>query len=191
MVVDEGSMISASVYRDLINRLAGTGAKVIFIGDSFQLEPVGEDPQLLKNGDAELTEVKRQNANSKILVLATAMRNARKAIIPYKSLDDVLVLSPDHVEQAFLQSAKEAEDSVYIVGTNRSRLMLNFKARQARFGVDVSNEPRSGDSLICISNGTFLINGDRLILSEVDIISAQMVKYVITRKKAHIDSRRI
>ncbi len=176
MVVDEGSMISAGVYRDLFDRLAGTGAKVIFIGDSFQLEPVGDDPQLLQNKDAELTEVKRQNAGSKILVLATAMRNIRKAIIPNQSLDDVVILSPDLVEQAFLQSVREAEDSVYIVGTNRSRLVLNSKARQARFGVDVTNEPRSGDSLICISNGTFLINGDRLILSEVDIISAQMVE---------------
>ncbi|MDR3566302.1 MAG: AAA family ATPase [Negativicutes bacterium] len=176
MVVDEGSMISAGVYRDLLDRLAGTGAKVIFIGDSFQLEPVGDDPELLKNKDAELTEVKRQNAGSKILVLATAMRNIRKAIIPNESLDDVEILSPDHVEQDFLQSVREAEDSVYIVGTNRSRLALNLKARQARFGGDVTNEPRPGDGLICISNGTFLINGDRLVLSEVYIISAEMVE---------------
>ncbi|MDR3589055.1 MAG: AAA family ATPase [Negativicutes bacterium] len=176
MVVDEGSMISAGVYRDLMDRLDGTGAKVIFIGDSFQLEPVGDDPQLLKNKDAELTEVKRQNAGSKILVLATAMRNIRKAIIPNKSLDDVVILSPDQAEQAFLQSVRAAEDGVYIVGTNRSRLGLNVKARQARFGDAVTNEPRSGDSLVCISNGTFLINGDRLILSEVDIVSAEMVE---------------
>lgn len=176
MVVDEGSMISAGVYRDLLERLADTGAKVIIIGDSFQLEPVGEDPLILQNSDIELTEVKRQGANSKILVLATAMRNIRKAIIPDNSLGEVLMLSPDKAEQAFLQSVRESEDSVYIVGTNRSRLALNQKARQTRFVADVTSEPRPGDHLICISNGTFLINGDRLILSEVDVINDEMVE---------------
>ena len=176
MVVDEASMIAAGVYRDLLDRLADTGAKVIFIGDSFQLEPVGEDPLILQNSNLELTEVKRQGANSKILVLATAMRNIRKTIIPDKSLDDVLILSPDHAEQAFLQSVREAEDSVYIVGTNRSRLALNEKARQTRFGHDVTSEPRTGDHLICISNGTFFINGDRLVLSEATVVNVETVE---------------
>jgi len=176
LVVDEGSMISASVYRDLIDRLQGTGAKVVFSGDSFQLEPVGEDPQIIKKGDIELTEVKRQAENSKILVLATALRNVRKAIIPNQSLDDVLVLSPVQAEQAFLQAVAAAEDCVYIVGTNRSRLALNLKARTARFGVGVTDAPRSGDSLIVIGNGTFFVNGDRLLLSQVDIISEEMVE---------------
>lgn len=176
MVVDESSMISAGVYRDLLDRLGGTGAKVIFIGDNFQLEPVGDDPRILESSNIELTEVKRQGVDSKILVLATALRNIRKTIIPYNSLDDVLVLTPDRAEQAFLQSIQESEDSVYIVGTNRSRLALNEKARQTRFGPDVTSEPRPGDHLICISNGTFLINGDRHVLSEANVVNVETVE---------------
>lgn len=176
MIVDESSMISAAVYRDLLERLDGTGAKVIFVGDSFQLEPVGDDPQILRNSDRELTEVKRQSANSKILVLATAVRSIRKTIIPDDSLDDVLIVSPQGAEQAFLQSVRNGADSVYIVGTNHTRLALNRKARQARFGAGVTDEPRPGDHLICISNGTFLINGDRHILAGVDIVSTGIVE---------------
>lgn len=176
LVVDESSLLSAEVYRDLLNQFTGTGAKVIFIGDSFQLEPVGEDPKILKNSDIELTEVKRQGANSKILVLATALRNSRQAIIPERSADDVLVLSPDQAEQAFLQSVRKAEDSVYIVGTNRSRLKLNHQARQTRFGPGVSKAPQPGDCLISISNGTFLTNGERLILTNPEIIKTEMVE---------------
>lgn len=176
IVVDECSMIAAGVYRDLLARLCGTGAKVIFIGDGFQLEPVGEDPQILSNCDRELTEVKRQVVNSKILVLATAIRNIRKTILPNQSLDDVHILDAANAEQAFLQSVRQGEDSVYIVGTNRTRIALNQRARQTRFGPDVTSEPREGDHLICISNGTFMVNGDRLNLTKVHTCNEAIVE---------------
>ena len=73
-IVDECSMIDKYILSDLIKEAVKKNSKVIFIGDSFQLEPVGEDPHLFAwekteplhfkpENKFELSEVKRDDGD--------------------------------------------------------------------------------------------------------------------------------
>jgi ATP-dependent exoDNAse (exonuclease V) alpha subunit len=173
ILVDEASMISKTVYNDLINEAQSAKAKVIFFGDSFQLEPVGDDPEILHNKNFELTEVKRQDADSEILLYATCLRNLKQIIIPSESRGEVQILGKQATARAFLQSVIRNEDSIFIIGTNKARLILNEKARQVKFGEDIMDEPQNGDRILFIGNGTHYVNGDRMTLESVTTIAAK------------------
>ncbi|GMA99985.1 AAA family ATPase [Pelosinus sp. IPA-1] len=175
ILVDEASMISRSVYSDLINEVQSAKAKVIFFGDSFQLEPVGDDPEILHNKNFELTEVKRQGASSEILLYATCLRNLKQIIVPNESRGAVRILGKQATARAFLQSVVQNEDSIFIIGTNKARLILNQKARQVKFGENSTDEPQNGDRILFIGNGTRFVNGDRLTLDEVTVITAKIL----------------
>lgn len=175
ILVDESSMISKTVYTDLIKEVQSAHAKVIFFGDSFQLEPVGDDPKVLANKNFELTEVKRQGAGSEILLYATCLRNRKQVLIPNASRGEVQIVGKQAAARAFLQSVIQNEDSIFIVGTNKARLILNQKAREAKFGKTVTDEPRQGDRILFICNGTYFVNGDRMTLEQVASIAGMVL----------------
>jgi tRNA A37 threonylcarbamoyladenosine biosynthesis protein TsaE len=170
--VDEASMVSKTVYTDLIREIQSAHAKVIFFGDNFQLEPVGDDPEILNRKNFELTEVKRQGAGSEILLYATCLRNLRQVVIPEQSCGEVKILDKQAVARAFLQSVIHNENSIFITGTNKARMVLNKKARQVKFGITATDEPREGDRILFIGNGTYFVNGDKLTLDQVTVIEA-------------------
>lgn len=74
IVVDEASMVGSRIYRELMKYLPD-GARVLWVGDSEQLEPVNDDwgPDL-RNPTARLTEVHRQALGNPIIAYATAVR---------------------------------------------------------------------------------------------------------------------
>jgi tRNA A37 threonylcarbamoyladenosine biosynthesis protein TsaE len=184
ILVDEASMISQSVYTDLIHEVQSAKAKVIFFGDSFQLEPVGDDPEILQNKNFELTEVKRQGADSEILLYATCLRNLKQIIIPRESRGEVQILGKQATARAFLQSVIHNEDSIFIIGTNKARLILNEKARQVKFGEHATDEPQNGDRILFIGNGTYYVNGDRMTLEHVTTIAEKNLPIKGTAKDA-------
>lgn len=71
VIVDEASMVN----RELLNTLTGYNKRVIFVGDPGQLEPVGDNPNLMKNPDFVLTKIHRQAEENPILRMATQTRN--------------------------------------------------------------------------------------------------------------------
>ena len=173
IIVDEASMISRAVYTDLMQEIEKAKGKVIFLGDDFQLEPVGDDPKILNNRQFELTEVKRQGVGSEILLYATCLRTLRQIVIPNESRGEVTLLGKQLAARAFLQSVLQNENSIFIVGTNKARIVLNKKAREEKFGKEVGYVPQHGDYIIFIGNGNFFINGDRLTLDYPDLITAK------------------
>lgn len=173
LIVDEASMISRTVYTDLIQEIEKAKAKVIFFGDDFQLEPVGDDPKILNNKQFELTEVKRQGVGSEILLYATCLRNLQQIVIPNESRGEITLQSKQSAAREFLQSVLQKENSIFIVGTNKARLVLNKKAREVKFGKEVGHAPQQGDNIIFIGNGNFFINGDRLTLDYPNLITAK------------------
>lgn len=54
-IVDEASMVNSDLYNDLCS----FGLPIIFIGDHGQLEPVGQNPNLMKDPEYRLEEVHR------------------------------------------------------------------------------------------------------------------------------------
>lgn len=76
LVVDEGSMVGATLYRDLLR--AVPRARIIAMGDPMQLPPVKESVSpFMDRADVQLTEVHRQTVDSPILAAANCLRDVR------------------------------------------------------------------------------------------------------------------
>ncbi|NBP04039.1 MAG: hypothetical protein EBU90_28890, partial [Proteobacteria bacterium] len=140
LIIDESSMISKELMNDLIGATNKNNI-LIFMGDSFQLEPVGEDSGLfkgkvteVKNSQTELTEVKRQSLDSNVLKVATLTRIEGKPYIPAISIQDFKVAkSKSEFIDDFKSAIKNGEDVVMIVATNNERIAMNNVARQVKF----------------------------------------------------------
>ena len=51
VIIDEASMINQELYDDIVKNVINKGARVIFMGDNYQLAPVGQDPKILENAE--------------------------------------------------------------------------------------------------------------------------------------------
>lgn len=181
-IVDEASMISnggglsdgGSLLDDLVHYVfSGTNCKIIFIGDTAQLPPVGLDisPALdieyLKASfyftinSFELTEVVRQTEGSGILTNATAIRDEIKSNLNIKphfdlqGFQDVIRIDGADLEDA-LNSAYDkygAEDSMVICRSNKRANIFNQQIR-ARIRWQ-ENELSSGDYMMVVKNNYF------------------------------------
>ena len=208
-VVDEASMISnsggltdggmfggGSLLDDLMQYVfSGTNCKLIFIGDTAQLPPVGLDvsPALdveyLKASYSfpidtfELTEVVRQTEHSGILTNATAIRNQikdqqnNKPHFDLSEFKDIIRIEGSDLEDA-LNSAYShygAEDSMVICRSNKRANIFNQQIR-ARIRWQ-ENELSSGDYMMVVKNNYFwlpeeskagfIANGDIIQLMRV------------------------
>jgi hypothetical protein len=162
------------------------GAKLLFVGDSAQLPPMGQtlSPALsadylqkefgLACADCELTEVMRQQAGSAILDRATALREAIQAKM-FNAFD----LSPageDIVGASLIESVSlvtEAHRSrgasaVLITLSNAQALRLNRAVRE-RLWSDKELDLHAGDILLVNRNSPRLglFNGDLVKAVEV------------------------
>jgi len=186
-VVDEASMISSSgglndngffgggsLLDDLIRYVfSGTNCKLIFIGDTAQLPPVGLDVSPALDIDflkasyyfqvdwLELTEVVRQTENSGILTNATAIRNQinedrnSKPNFILNSFKDIVRLGGDELEDALNDAYNKygAEDTMVISRSNKRANIFNQQIR-ARIRWQ-ENELSSGDYMMVVKNNYF------------------------------------
>ena len=166
VVCDEASMVGQQVHSDLMDRITAANAKLIYAGDSFQLPPVGNDPNLLRAPDFTLKQVMRQAAESNILSLATVVRTLGRKVLPAGSEAGVALSTPRAVLTSFLMDMQKGRDCVFICGKNETRIEINRKARAAKFGVNAGSAPRLGDRLICIANGPN-VNGETLTTDHI------------------------
>ncbi|MBI2271582.1 MAG: AAA family ATPase [Bacteroidetes bacterium] len=142
-IVDEASMISnggglsgsfadqSSLLDDLVRYVTtGTGCKLIFVGDTAQLPPVGLslssalDVEYLKSSYSvsidtiELKDVMRQNVDSGILSNATSLRNniasapAERSRSTHASAPLSVKFILDHFKDVVRLSGNELEDSL-------------------------------------------------------------------------------
>jgi len=199
-LVDEASMIPAtpenslgrksSLLEDLIEYVfSGHHCKIIFIGDSAQLPPIGaaDSPALnphflhsqfyLDLTQVELTEVVRQAKSSQILSNATLLRDLLQQEIPrkpvftsareFRSMNDMSEIQ-DVFGDCF--DSRNSDDSVVLVRSNKRANMYNNEIRSRILFKD--NEIDSGDKLMIVKNNYhwleakspagFLANGDFL-----------------------------
>ncbi len=198
-IIDEASMISnsgglndggmfgnGSLLDDLIQYVfSGTNCKLIFIGDTAQLPPVGLDvsPALdieyLKASfyfsvdSFELTEVVRQTENSGILTNATAIRNQinphlssfekeelknEKGIKPHfalKGFKDIIRIEGIDLEDA-LNSAYNEYGAEDSMVICRSNKRANIFNQQIRARIRwQEDELSSGDYMMVVKNNYF------------------------------------
>lgn len=106
VIIDEASMINEENY-DILNNIAKQNdLKIIYVGDSAQLAPVGEDKisKVFRNGEGKvitLTQVERTDDNA-ILKEATELRNGNP-LSGISSFNDkgegVAYTSPNHQDE--------------------------------------------------------------------------------------------
>lgn len=161
IVIDEASMISTELYDDLLS----FDIPVLFVGDPGQLEPVGDNPNLMKECDFTLTTIHRQALESPIISLAAHIRTSDHNYKPalFGSKPPALnfknkVLSPDDITMA---------DQI-IVAKNKTRQIVNAKARAIK-GFKLLDGVHPTDKLICLRNNKTLgfHNGQILFVEAV------------------------
>ncbi len=190
--VDEASMISnsgglggsfVSKGRSLLDDLlefvfSGENCRVVFIGDTAQLPPVGMslsvalDPKYLKAQwglnvfDYEMTEVVRQSAQSGILYNATKIRDQLKLKTPgypaieLKDFPDVAVISSYEVEELLNDAYSKSGVEKAIVITRSNKMANNFN-QQIRYRIRwQEDEISSGDYLMVVKNNYFWLGAD-------------------------------
>jgi hypothetical protein len=185
IIVDESSMIAKEVMEDLLRLTKGKNNTIIFMGDSFQLEPVGEDSGLfkgkvseVKSSQSELTEVKRQSLDSDILKVATVIRNDKVSYVPDTSTEDFKITnSKNEFVENFKQSVKNNEDVSMIVATNNERILMNKVARNAKFGEQASEVINPNETIISIANSSEYSNSE---LFNVKDLRGEPIRYSIT-----------
>lgn len=141
VIVDEASMVSEDIYKDLIS----FGKPVIFVGDHGQLEPVGDKFNLMQNPDFTLEKIHR-NAGE-IAHFAEYIRKGYKASAwQHRSGggDKVKFLSKNN----YRESATEVDQ--IICAFNKTRAELNCFVRNK---MEMNQSfPQIGDRVICLRN---------------------------------------
>jgi exodeoxyribonuclease-5 len=155
-LIDEGSMISLDLWRDL----QSFGRPVIMLGDPGQLEPVGSDPRLMHEPDVVLNQIHRQAADSGIIQFATNIRlRTHRPDMTYRDVEVVRGAKP-------CQNDLEHADIV-LCGYNRTRIRYNTAIRKMR-GFD--GLLQQGEKIIILRNNIELgvFNGQILTVDDVE-----------------------
>jgi len=176
-IVDEASMIDDKVLTDLLATAVKGKKKLIFLGDDFQLEPVGFDPKIFnwenskevfkEHWKFKLNEVKRNDGT--ILAVATHLRNNKGCeILHYDNQDFQIV---DRFTSNLPLDIAHDKDFIVLVSTNKRRMEYNQHIRKAKFEEESKEAIVSGERLIAVSNQQFL-NGELYTVKHPKILKA-------------------
>ncbi len=146
IVVDETSMVSDDVLRDLFS----FGIKCLFCGDPAQLPPVGGTNSLLTMPVITLTQIVRQEEGNPIVRMAEQVRKGE--MLEYgKYGDAAAVVSSRRISPEMRKKLLLEADQV-IVGTNRMRALINREVRTLRGIPPETVLPVDGEKLVCTLN---------------------------------------
>jgi exodeoxyribonuclease V len=142
IIVDEASMVSSDLYRDL----KSFNIHCLFVGDPGQLEPVGDNPNLMKEPDYVLSKIHRQAEGNPIISLAQTIRiggplarrpDDGRCYVDYKA---------NNLNTPWLRQADQV-----ICAKNKTRTQLNTNFRKLHGFVD-KGLLVEGEKLICLRN---------------------------------------
>ncbi len=208
-IIDEASMVNSQVTRNHEDELFNCNIailnaiysfvksgnprnKVIFVGDRYQLAPVGETESNALYADYlksrfkwkgevhELTIVKRQESDSYILDAATALRNRMIAqtimpIINVPKVGNVFNAAQLYVADLHQYGPNKV---VAIAATHKQNRFFNNQVRTIRFG-SAAQKVLPGDVLTIKRNwkrnGVTLYNGDMVIVKEVHYEQKELI----------------
>lgn len=208
-IVDEASMIanegfaqsvfgSGRLLDDLVQYVYnGRNCRMMLIGDTAQLPPVGEEesPALnsdfmqgyfLKVFDADLAEVLRQSVLSGILYNATVIRHmithdeiTQMPRITFHGFADIRMVPGDELIEQLATSYSEVgtDETMVVTRSNKRANIYNMGIRNSVLGCE--EQLTSGDMLMAVKNNyfwteqqenpplAFIANGDRMVVRRV------------------------
>jgi exodeoxyribonuclease-5 len=148
IVIDEASMVSSDIWKDLLSYKL----PILAVGDHGQLPPVGTNFNLMDNPELKLEKIFRQEKGSAIIKLSEQVRKTGK--IPIGKLGNGVVkydkrdMETASVVEDLLRSWNE--ETMFLVGMNKTRIKLNQEIRIYRDIIEMS--PTLGDRVICLKN---------------------------------------
>ncbi|MFH0759142.1 MAG: AAA family ATPase [Bacteroidota bacterium] len=211
-IVDEASMIgdrspdqvfgSGDLLRDLLDFVEmGSDCRLILVGDTAQLPPVGLDisPALSRERleqfgysvrEIEMSDVIRQAGGSGILSNATAIRNLitkRVADYPefsFDRFDDITMISGAELLETISASYDRYGTGETIVVTRSNKRANKFNAGIRSQILWREEQVSSGDLLMVVKNNYFWKDGDKLLdfIANGDIMK---VERVLGTEEAH------
>lgn len=151
IIIDEASMVSIEAYDDLCSY----GVPLVFVGDHGQLEPVGDDPGLMRDLDFELTEIHRNAGPIAQFAEALRMENAARVSELRREATRTAPGGGLAAGLSFSSNAMTRADEILdadqvIVAFNRVRASLNAMIRERR-GYSGAL-PVRGERVICLKN---------------------------------------
>jgi exodeoxyribonuclease-5 len=204
-IVDEASMIgdrspdavfgTGDLLRDLLDYIEmGTACRLILVGDTAQLPPVGLDisPALSKERmeqlgyvvrEIEMTDIVRQAGGSGILYNATAIRNLitqRVADYPgfnFDEFDDITMLEGSDILEAISSSYDRFGTGETIVVTRSNKRANRFNAGIRSQILWREEKVSPGDRLMVVKNNYFWKDAEKSIdfIANGDIITVERV----------------
>lgn len=127
VIVDEASMLGGRIREDL----ESYGVPILYIGDPFQLGPVGDDEvSIMENPDFHLTEPHRFSKDSQVIQIATAIREGRR----YEDVDQYCLRDKDLLDYEAI-----------ICLSNAKRHQLNQRKRHA---LGFEGDPKVGERVM-------------------------------------------
>jgi hypothetical protein len=140
IIVDEASMISKDLFEDLLSY----HLPIVFVGDHGQLEPIGEDINLMKNLDFKLETIHR-NAGEIARFCDWIRKGYRPAAFQNSFEGKVHFLTRWQADKYLTQVDQS------ICAFNATRVQINRKTR-AFLGKGNSDSPVVGDRVMCLRN---------------------------------------
>lgn len=180
MLADDGGM-SGTLLGDLIRfTFQGTGNRLILVGDTAQLPPVGSDysPALesgyllrhfrLDADQIELTEVMRQKLESGILYNATNLRDQLKKEQPEIQITtnrfkDTFKMTGERLEDGLRYAYDKygTENTTIVTRSNKAAVQYNLYIRKVIHFFE--DEISTGDLLMIVKNNyTYMADSDRV-----------------------------
>jgi len=137
LIVDEASMLS----KDLLDEIRYFELRTLFVGDHGQLEPVGENPFIMKHPDFKLEKILRQVDGNPIIPFSHKLR---EGFHPSQLAQDSLLLKVGPRSKASFDSSFQI-----LCGFNATRSKLNNIIRQRLSHSGLLNV---GEKVICLRN---------------------------------------
>lgn len=160
IIVDEASMVSHELYHDLKT----FNKPILFVGDPGQLEPIGDNPNLMKVTDFTLSTIHRQALDSPIIGLATEIRTKGQIYDPRKfGTHEGLVFQTKVLKPEVIYAVDQV-----ICALNKTRAAVNAKFRHDK-GFGNFDGLHVGEKLICLKNDSTLgvFNGQIMYVHEI------------------------
>lgn len=149
LIIDEASMLNTSLLKYAEESADKQNCKLIFLGDSKQLPPVGEEisPVFSKDfPEVELTEIIRQKGGSPIIELSRDL-NLIKSKKPLQNENGGYIFTEDYDKIINTLAFVNGTDKLkFLAYTNRKVDLINQKVRQKIYGNPAKIE--KGETLV-------------------------------------------
>lgn len=145
IIVDEASMVSEEIFKDL----QSFGKPILAVGDHGQLPPINGSFNLMEKPILRLEKIHRQAESSPIIKLSMVIRETGKMPNDFDGKEEVIMLQRNTLGE-IVANTYYGVAPLYICGFNSTRVIMNKIIRE-RMRIS-SHGPVKGDRMICLRN---------------------------------------